>query len=94
LGLSYFEYGEFDDALACYKKAIDIEASSVHYNNRGLAYFHFDKLEEAKDDFLRAIEIDKKNPTIYFNLGNVYLNWKGKKKFDEAIKMYDTALRI
>jgi tetratricopeptide (TPR) repeat protein len=94
LGLSFFEYGEFDDALAHYKKAIELEPTSVHYNNRGLAYFHFDKLEEAKADFEQAISIDKKNPTIYFNLGNVYLNWKGKKKFDEAIKCYDTALRI
>ena len=55
LGLSFFEYGEFDDALAHYKKAIELEPTSVHYNNRGLAYFHFDKLEEAKADFEHAI---------------------------------------
>lgn len=94
LGLSFFEYGEFDDALAHYKKAIEYEPTSVHHNNRGLAYFHFDKLEDAKNDFDIAIGKDPKNPTIHFNLGNVYLNWKGKKKFDEAIACYDKALKI
>jgi tetratricopeptide (TPR) repeat protein len=71
-----------------------LEPSSVHYNNRGLAYFHFDKLEEAKTDFETAINIDKKDPTIHFNLGNVYLNWKGNKKFKEALRCYEDALRI
>ena len=59
LGLSFFEHGEFDEALVHYKKAIELEPSSVHYNNRGLAYFHFDKLEEAKKDFEEAIRIDR-----------------------------------
>jgi tetratricopeptide (TPR) repeat protein len=94
LGLSFFEHGEFDEALVHYRKAIELEPSSVHYNNRGLAYFHFDKLEDAKTDFETAIQIDRKDPTIHFNLGNVYLNWKGNKKYREAIECYDMALRL
>jgi tetratricopeptide (TPR) repeat protein len=58
LGLSYFENDEFDEALIHYRKAIDLEPSSVHYNNRGLAYYHFDKLTEAKEDFEAAIAKD------------------------------------
>ena len=48
LALSYFENSDFEEALVHYGKAIGLDASSIHYNNRGLAYFHFDKLEEAK----------------------------------------------
>ena len=40
LGLSYFEKGEFEDALIHYSKAIGIEPTSVHYNNKGLANYH------------------------------------------------------
>ena len=80
LGLSHFENDEFEEALICYKKAIDLEPSSVHYNNRGLAFYHFDKLEEAAGDFEKAIELDGNDSTIYFNLGNVYLNWKKTMK--------------
>jgi tetratricopeptide (TPR) repeat protein len=66
----------------------------VHFNNRGLAFYHFDQLESAKNDFDTAIEKDPRDPTIYFNRGNVYLNWKPKQKFDEAHKDYDFALEI
>jgi tetratricopeptide (TPR) repeat protein len=94
LGLSYFENDEFDEALIHYKKAIDLEPSSVHYNNRGLAYYHFDKLIEAKKDFEDAIAKDPEDSTIYFNLGNVYLNWKPVPLFEEALANYDLALEI
>lgn len=102
LGLSYFENDEFEESLEYYKKAINLEPSSVHYNNRGLAFYHFDKLEEAAADFEMAIEKDPNDSTIYFNLGNVYLNWKKPiikngvevDKFDEAILRYDMALDI
>ena len=42
LALSYFEHEEFEEALTAYNKAITIEPSAVHYNNRGLANYHFD----------------------------------------------------
>ena len=76
LGLSYFEKGDFEDALIHYGKAIGIEQSSVHYNNRGLANYHINKQEEAKADFDMAIKLDPNDPTIYFNRGNVFLNWQ------------------
>ena len=51
LGLSYFEYEMYEEALQSYGNAIkndtNDEAASVHYNNRGLAYYHDKKLQEA-----------------------------------------------
>lgn len=48
LGLSYFEFGQYEEALQAYGKAIQCdlndEAASVHYNNRGLAFYHDSKL--------------------------------------------------
>jgi tetratricopeptide (TPR) repeat protein len=76
LGLSYFESGQYTDAIDHYAKALKLETSSVHHNNRGLAYYHDGKLEEAKKDFDKAIEMDETDPTIYFNRGNAYLNSK------------------
>jgi tetratricopeptide (TPR) repeat protein len=51
LGLSYFEKGEFEEALLHYGKAIQYDKSAVHYNNRGLAHYHINKLHEALQDF-------------------------------------------
>jgi tetratricopeptide (TPR) repeat protein len=82
LGLSYFENGLYEEALQSYGKAIQCDvtgdSASVHYNNRGLAYYHDKKLKEAKDDFDMALEKDPRDPTIYFNRGNVFLNWEPK----------------
>lgn len=94
LGLSHFENEEFEEALIHYGKAISIEPSSVHFNNRGLAYYHFDKLEEAKADFDKAIDKDPNDPIIYFNRGNVFLNWKPEEQFELAHQDYDTAINI
>lgn len=94
LGLSYFEKGEFEEALVHYGKAIQIEKSSVHYNNRGLANYHINRLEEAKADFDMAIQKDPNDPTIYFNRGNVFLNWQPEQLFELAHNDYDTAISI
>ena len=75
LGLSYFEKGEFEDALIHYLKAISLEPTAVHYNNKGLANYHINRQEEAKIDFDNAVMKDPNDPTIYFNRGNVFLNW-------------------
>lgn len=59
-----------------FDKAIRMERTSVHLNNRGLAHYHNDCLAKAKEDFDSAIDVDPNNPMLYFNRGNVFLNWK------------------
>jgi tetratricopeptide (TPR) repeat protein len=94
LGLSYFEKGNFEEALTYYAKAISLEPSAVHYNNRGLAHYHINNLREALEDFKNAIKFDPNDPTIIFNRGNVYLNWQDKRLFEEAHADYDRAIEI
>ena len=94
LALSYFENHNFEEALLHYGKAIQIEPSAVHYNNRGLAYFHCDKLDEARSDFDTALKYNPNDPTIYFNRGNVYLNWSPEPEFEKAHEDYNIALSI
>lgn len=66
----------------------------MHYNNRGLAHYHFDMFDEAKQDFDEALKKDPNDATIYFNRGNVYLNWKPNQIYDKAHEDYDMALSI
>lgn len=77
-----------------YTKAISFEPTSVHFNNRGLTNYYFEKYEDAKDDFDKALERDVTDPTIYFNRGNVYLNWKENQNYEAAHLDYDKALQI
>lgn len=74
LGLSYFEKGDYDEALNHFTKAISIEPHPFHYNNRGLAFYHLKKYEEALKDYDEAISRNPDDPTYYFNRGNVLLS--------------------
>jgi len=40
------------------------------------------------------LEKDPNDATIYFNRGNVFLNWKEVPKFKEAHRDYDEAIKI
>ena len=93
MGLSFFERGDFEDALNHYGKAIQYEQSAVHFNNRGLANYHINRLDEAKADFDKAVDLDPNDPTIIFNRGNVFLNWE-PKQFQKAHEDYDTAIKL
>ena len=46
------------------------------------------------EDFNNALEKDPRDPTIYFNRGNVFLNWEPEQRFKEAHNDYDLALEI
>lgn len=96
LALSQFEYEDWPEALANYDKAINLCPSAVHYNNRGLAHYHNNSLQKAKDDFDKAKEIDPNDPTIYFNRGNVFLNWdKGDgPDYENALRDYEMAISL
>jgi len=94
LALTLFENKQYEDALISYSKAISFEPSGVHYNNRGLTNYFYEKYDEAKDDFDKAIEFDPSDPTIYFNRGNVYLNWNENLDYLAAHSDYDKALKI
>jgi tetratricopeptide (TPR) repeat protein len=103
LGLSFFEQGNFDEALLSYGHAIRLEPTAFHHNNKGLAHYHRGDLEEAKKDFDAALAAEA-DATIYFNRGNVYLNWKVKDDkadrwlpapdFESAQYDYDCALQV
>ena len=93
LGLSYFEKGDFDEALKHYTKAINIDKTSVHFSNRGLAHYHIGKLDEAEKDFNSALDKDPNDPHTFFNRGNVYLNME-VRQYELAHRDYDTAISL
>ena len=94
LGLSYFEQEDYEQAIENYNKAILIDPSATHLNNRGLARYQNDDIEDAKYDFNQAIQQDPNDANIYFNRGNVYLNWKPEPEFKLAHDDYDRAIEM
>ena len=63
------------EAISAFKKACDLEGSSVHFNNCGLAKFHDKQTQAAIEDLEKAIKLNSSgDPTIYFNKGNALLH--------------------
>ena len=102
LGLSQFEFENYDAALTSYEQAIKLESTrcnnepdrsrdnlSFYHKNLGLAYYHMEMFEEAKAEYEKAIGFNSLNADNYFNRGNVFLN---KMQFDEAHRDFDEAI--
>lgn len=106
LGLSYFEKGLFNDALASYEEAIKMENLKIkqekdrskenlsfYHKNLGLALYHIpDMMDRALEEYEKAIDCNKDNADNYFNRGNVRLN-QNPPQFDLAHQDFEAAIQ-
>ncbi len=72
-GDANFASKNYDQAIADYTKAIDIDSeSAVAYASRGRAYYNEEMYDEALADLNKAIELDPNSYTAYFRRGYAY----------------------
>ena len=95
-GVAYYEQQNFEQALADYTKAIEInpDRGSFAYCNRGGVYRGLGEFEKAIADYTTAIKlspIDDLSCDAYYNRGNVY---RGLGEFERAIADYTAAIKI
>ena len=91
-GIANYEKGLYDEAIADYTKARELDPKHADvYNNRGGAY-HAKKLyEEAIADYDEAIRLNDQDAAFYYNRAGTYADQKSYKK---AISDYDTAIGL
>ena len=95
-GIAFGEEGQWDQAIAYFNKAIEINPRYAKaYNIRGIAYYSKDQIDKAIADFNKAIEIDPKDSSPYNNRGVAYLD-KGEyeKAWDDVHKAESLGHRI
>ena len=81
-GAAFMAKGEYDQAIACFDKALAIEPSFAEaYCNRGTAYYEKGQYDPAISDFSRAIEINPDSAEAYYNRAVAYYH---KKQYDKA----------
>jgi len=92
LGNVYFNAGSYDDAIAAYSKAIELdEQFAWPYTNLALSYVQKERLADAILLYQRGIELfsDEKDKAIAWNrLGNVY---RRMNDYENAIAAYQNA---
>ena len=83
-GAANLAKGDYDQAVACFSKAIRIEPRFAEaYCNRGTAYYEKGYFDAAISDFSRAIEIEPDFAQAYYNRAVAYYD---KVEYDKAMQ--------
>ena len=91
-GVAHYESKEYDQAIAEYSKAIEINPNYADaYYNRGLVYDDLKEYSQAIADYSKAIEINPNYADAYYNRGLIHYNLK---EYDQAIADYSQAIEI
>jgi tetratricopeptide (TPR) repeat protein len=91
-GLELVEQGRWQEAIAEYDKAIQLDANMASaYLNRGQAYNLLGLRQQAIADLDKAIELDHDLGLAYFYRGNAY---EGLSDSQQAIADYRMALSL
>lgn len=73
LGLCYFELGAIDDAKEVFEKALAIDKDFwPAYMNLGIIFKRKSDFENSEKMYLKAFELKKDEPSIIYNLANLY----------------------
>jgi tetratricopeptide (TPR) repeat protein len=87
LGDAYDSAGRTDDAIAAYKRAIELKPSFAYYNNLGGIYGRANKIDDATAAYQKAAEIDPANAAqAWLNYGITLSNVGKYKEAVEPLK--------
>ncbi|MFH1145307.1 MAG: tetratricopeptide repeat protein, partial [Candidatus Eisenbacteria bacterium] len=92
LGVALSESGRGEEAIAHFRRALEIDPRHVGaYNNLGCLLAERGVVDEAIEHFRHAVQIHPGHAEAHFNLGNA---WLQKARVDEAVAAYRRAIAI
>jgi tetratricopeptide (TPR) repeat protein len=91
-GVAYHKKGDYDRAIDCFTKAIQIDRSKAQgYFNRGIAWVSKGEHGKAIEDFTAALRIGPQDAEAYDLRGSA---WTEVGEYDKAIEDHSKALAI
>lgn len=83
--------GQYQSAIDWYSQFLQVNETNANaYNHRGWAFSNVGDHDSAIKDFDKVIQLDKRNPVAYYNLGVEY--GKYQTNYDQAMRAYTKAL--
>ncbi len=91
-GVEYRRQGRFDDAIAQFTKAIELDPNLAEaYFNRGNTYAILLDLQRAVEDYSEAIRLDAQNVLAYANRARAYTmlsrDQEAEQDFEKAVEL-------
>lgn len=91
-GLSYFNKGEYTQAIDCFQKLLQINPRDGYaYNNIGCAYLSLKKYQHAVESFRKAVEFEPMDSKSWSNMG---LAHRELSEYKEAFECYRKAVEL
>lgn len=92
LGMSYIKLRRYQEAIAAFKKAVQLNPNSAEsYNNLGICFYYLGQYEEARKHYQMSIKVDSNYFRAYSNLG-ILLGEMGH--YEESLEMLESAIQI
>ena len=92
LGNESYERGEFEQALASYDRALELDPQDANtWGNRGIALANLGRYEEAVASYDRSLELDPQDANAWGNRGN---SLGDLGRYEEALASYDRSLEL
>lgn len=91
IGLCYLALGNYQQAIAYYKKVVEIKPSAEAYHGLASAYGYAQQHQEVINYSQKSLGLDPKYALSYFNLGVAYWNLK---QYDKAKENLQRAMEL
>jgi len=92
MGKILLDASQYAAAVEYLQNALEMDPELLPlYNLIAIALRKLDRFEVAEQYYLRASEYMRMDPSLYFNIGRLYIDWK---KWEKAIKAAQAALRL
>jgi len=92
IGKVLLNAGQYAAAVEYLQNALEMDPQLLPlYNLIAIALRKLDRFDIAERYYLRASEYMRMDPSLYFNIGRLYVDWK---KWEKALKAAHAALRL
>jgi len=85
-GWTHLNKSEYSEAIESFSESINLYPVSSAYAGKGLAYYYEGEIDKARENFNKALELNKENKDAYIGLG--WLNIHFKVKNDVQAEQY------